>query len=449
MPVRLEDILTPVEPLQPEVSVEAVLQLFLADSTLSILAVVLEDTPIGHVTRAQLTEAMSSPNGHELLVRRPIMQIVQSDTVFAEASTPVALTAKQAADTGSNALTDGVIIRRDGVYAGVVTSAAILKAVAQENAARAKVMKVANKRIEAAKKNALDVAQEKSRFLALLGHEIRTPLTGILGLSDLLAEAKMPDEARRMARTIGQSGRLLDRLLSDLLDLSRMEAGKLSISAEPFDLHDFASEARDLWAARAEGRNLSLRMNIGEETTHRIEADAMRLRQILFNLMSNALKFTEKGSVSVLLETPGLRDNLGLRMTVTDTGCGISDEHKARLFTEFEQASVATARTHGGSGLGLSIAKGLAERMGGAISLTDNPEGGSIFTVEIPVCKAGPRLAVENNPRPRTAKLQLGNILVAEDHAVCQLVIEKALKAAGWQVDCVQTGEQALSPRAQ
>ena len=170
----------------------------------------------------------------------------------------------------------------------------------------------------------------------------------------------------------------------------------------------------------------------------------MRLRQILFNLMSNALKFTEKGSVSVLLETPGQRDNLGLRMTVTDTGCGISDEHKARLFTEFEQASVTTAHTHGGSGLGLSIAKGLTKRMGGAISLTDNPEGGSIFTVEIPVRKAGPRLAVENNPRPRTAKLQLGNILIVEDHAVCQLVIEEALKAAGWQVDCVQTGEQAL-----
>ena len=320
----------------------------------------------------------------------------------------------------------------------------MLKAVAEENTSRARAMKAANRRLASARQGAEAVARDKSRFLALLGHEIRTPLTGILGLSDLLTHARMPEASRRMARTIGQSGRLLDRLLGDLLDLSRMEAGKLAIRAEPFDLHAFASEARDLWSARAESRNLTLRMNIAKGSIQRIEADAMRLRQILFNLMSNALKFTDKGSVRILLETPGLRDELALRMTVTDTGCGISDAHKARLFEAFEQARVTTAQTHGGSGLGLSIAKGLAERMGGTITLADNPEGGSIFTVEIPVRKAGPRLAVENKTLPRRVKLELGNILIAEDHAVCQMVIEEALKAAGWQTDCVQTGDQAL-----
>ena len=444
MPVRVKDILIATDPVQPEMPTESVLQIFLADPSLTAIPVVLDGMALGLVTRAHLTEAMAGPNGREMLGHSPIMNVMLRDVEFTEINTPVALIAKKAADRGTRALSDGLIVLTDGQYTGIVTPMAVLTAVAKENAARARVMKTSNKKLDEARQQAHDMEREKSRFLAMLGHEIRTPLTGILGLADLLTHAKMPEDSRRMARTIGQSGRLLDRLLGDLLDLSRMEAGKLDITPEAFDLNDFSAEARDLWIGRAESSNLTLKMRVAKDAIPRIEADAMRLRQILFNLLSNALKFTEKGSVSVALETPGRGENLALRMTVTDTGCGISDADKARLFEEFEQASITTVRKHGGTGLGLSIAKGLAERMGGSIKLTDNPKGGSIFTVEIPVRKAGPRLAVENVAKPKMANFQLGKILIAEDHAVCQLVIEEALKAAGWQVDCVQTGEQAL-----
>jgi len=248
-----------------------------------------------------------------------------------------------------------------------------------------------------------------------------------------------------MVKTIGASGRLLDRLLGDMLDLSRMEAGKLALNPEAFTLRDFATEARDLWASKVADKRVQLKIKLDAEAEDRIVADAMRLRQILFNLMSNALKFTEKGYVSVTLGPPvSQAGKLGLVMKVSDTGCGIADEHKARLFQDFEQADISTATTHGGSGLGLSIAKGLVQMMGGEITLEDNIGGGSVFTVDVPVDKAGPRLAVANTSKPRRAGFELGDILVVEDHPVNQLVIERSLSAAGWRVDCVQTAEQAI-----
>jgi predicted transcriptional regulator len=166
MPVRIEDILHVADPIQPEVTVEAVLQKFLADPTLLAIAIVLDHMPIGIVTRLQITEIMASPNGRDLLGRRPITQTMATDTAFAEAGTPVALVAKQAAETGSKILSDGLVVRRDGAYVGIVTPAEILKTVATENTARARAMQKTNKRIAATRRGVEEMAQEKSRFLA-------------------------------------------------------------------------------------------------------------------------------------------------------------------------------------------------------------------------------------------------------------------------------------------
>jgi len=408
-------------------------------------AIVENGAPLGIVTRLKVIEALAGPNGHAMFAAAPIAHLMADTFETAEATTPVAAIAKRSADAASRGLSDGVIVLRDGRYSGVAAPTDILSAVAKENAARAKAMAVSNKRLEDAKQSAVEMARDKSRFLAVLSHEIRTPLTGILGLADILADTQLPSDPKRMVKTIGASGRLLDRLLGDMLDLSRMEAGKLSLNPEAFTLRDFAVEAKDLWASKVADKRVQLKIKLDSESEDRIVADAMRLRQILFNLMSNALKFTEKGYVTVTLETPlSAAGKLGLRMVVSDTGCGIADEHKARLFRDFEQADVSTAATHGGSGLGLSIAKGLAQMMGGQITLEDNIGGGSVFTVEVPVDKAGPRLAVANAGKPRRAGFQLGDILVVEDHPVNQLVIERSLSAAGWRVDCVQTAEQAI-----
>ena len=219
----------------------------------------------------------------------------------------------------------------------------------------------------------------------------------------------------------------------------------MSLNPEPLNLRDFANEARDLWASKTQDKDVSLRIKLARGSKKRIVADGVRLRQILFNLLNNALKFTEQGYVDVEISTPLDASKSQLfQMKVTDTGCGIADEHKDRMFRAFEQASEITASNHGGTGLGLAIAKGLTKLMGGTITLEDNPEGGSIFTVRVGVDTVGPRLAVDNPNRIKRGRLELGDILVIEDHRVSQMVMEKALTAAGWSVDSVYTGEQGV-----
>ena len=444
MPVRVEDIAIAVRPVPPAVTISAILGTFHADKNLFAIPVVREGAALGMVTRLAATEAMSRHDAREIIAGLPVTEFMSTAPVMAEEGSPAALVAKLASEGNTTALTDGVIVLSGGRYLGLISPAVLLAAVAEENGARARAMKANQQRLAKAKREIDLAAAEKSRFLAFVGHEIRTPLTGILGVADLLQDSAH-GEAKRLAQTISESGTHLDRLLSDLLDLSRLEAGKLSIANAPFDLREFANDARDLWQSRIAGKRLDLRIKVDGDAVPRLESDAMRIRQILFNLMSNALKFTERGYISVELSTLEASGNLKLRMTVEDTGCGISDEDKARLFEAFEQAKATTAQTHGGTGLGLSIARGLAQRLGGEIMLADNPEGGSIFTVTLPVQRAGPRLAVSGMPlKPRTRAFELGRILLAEDHAVSALVITRALSAAGWQIDTARTGEDAL-----
>ena len=445
MPRRLADILQRTPPVVADLSAQAVFNVFLSDDALGALVIVEDGAPIGLVTRARLAEQLAGPEGRALLADQPISLLMQQDFATETATCPVAAVAKRASETAPHILTDGVVVVHHGRYAGFASSSAILDAVAKENTSRARAMKKAGEQRKADARELNNRMQSKSRFLATLSHEIRTPLTGMLGIADLLVDAKLKGEHRQYAQTIASSGRMLDRLLTDMLDFSRMEAGKLSLNAEPLTLREFANEARDLWASKTAEKDLALRISIARGSKKRILADGVRLRQILFNLISNALKFTDEGYVDVELSTYSSESGaLMLKMKVSDTGCGIADEHKERLFKEFEQASSRTATLHGGTGLGLAIAKGLSELMGGTIILEDNPEGGSIFTVDVGVEPIGPRLAVDNPNRMRRGRLELGDILVIEDHRVSQMVIEKALTAAGWKVDCAFTGEQGL-----
>jgi signal transduction histidine kinase len=438
MLARVEDISLPISPVAADTNCAAALSLFLSDTSLFAVPLRAEDGALTVVTRAAVTEAMAGPEARTIWAAQPVSILASADPQIVEAATPVGLAANNAAIHCPSALSEGLIVTKDGVYCGLVSPADLTVAIAKENAARARTLGQAARRMEAAKTRLTSVAREKADFLAFLGHEIRTPLTGILGVADLLQDSVSGGEPKRLARTISDSGHHLERLLNDLLDLSRLEAGKMPLHATPFDLDEFAAEARDVWQPRTDGKRVALRIHV-EEGIPRIEADALRLRQVLFNLLSNALKFTEQGHIDVSLATWRDESSLRLRMSVSDTGCGISEEDKARLFEAFEQASASTVHTHGGSGLGLAIAKSLVKAMGGEIVLADNPDGGSIFTVDLPVRKAGPRLvstaAKEKSVRPQMGKFELGRILVIEDHAASALVITEALRAAGWEVD--------------
>ena len=447
MPVRVEEIASAIDPAAPEMTVSALHGRFVANPGLSAIPIIAEGIPIGLVHRQAIFEALAGMSGLGGLARQSASTLMQTRPVMAERGTTVGLIAMKASQTHAAALAEGIILVDDGVYEGYISPLDFMQALARENGERAHAMRQSAHQIKRVQAEATEAAEERARFLAFLAHEIRTPLTGVLGVADLLHDSVQSSEPRRLAQTIADSGCHLDRLLGDLLDLSRLEAGKLSISPAPLDLHAFASEARNLWQSRVSGKQLDLRIRVGETVAKRIGADATRLRQVMFNLMSNALKFTERGYVAVELSTRQHGDQTRLEMTVSDTGCGIPEPDKARLFEAFEQVSASTAATHGGWGLGLSIAKGLVDEMGGQIALADNPGGGSVFTVTLPVEIAGPRLAANGQTRkkPRTHSLELGRILLAEDHPVSAMVVSRALLAAGWQVDSVNSGAEAIA----
>ncbi|MEM9670277.1 MAG: ATP-binding protein [Pseudomonadota bacterium] len=444
MPVRIADIAQKIDPVCSNTRLLVVWNRFQDDAQLHSLPVVDEGKPVGLLTRSKLATGLLSTANTASSVLGQVSDVLIDDPITAELITPVSYVAKENADAARDSLMAGVIAVDDGEYAGLATADAILKTVAEENAARANLIQAQAKRIENQKSIADRTIEKNNRFLAFVSHEIRTSLTGTLGIADLLAEAGLNEPYRGYAETISDSGRLLERLLTDLLDISRLNANKMPILPEPFRLADFANETRVHWTQQAGARNISLNVNCLADANARIEADAIRLRQVLYNLVSNALKFSESSKVEVTLDlNDASGDSLALNMTVSDTGMGISAEDKERLFGIFEQAKTDTVYRFGGSGLGLAIAKGLTERMGGQIALQDRPGGGSIFEVMCPVKRAGPRLAVRNE-MPRLANLKLGKVLIVDDHEASRTVLFNALRDAGWSVDVVATPEQAI-----
>jgi signal transduction histidine kinase len=285
-------------------------------------------------------------------------------------------------------------------------------------------------------------AQAKADFLANMSHEIRTPLNGMLGLANVLAAEAGDPSHRDLARVIADSAVSLERLLSDTLDLSRAEAGKLEIRAEPFALAEVVRRVVSLFSKAAAAKGLTVETAIDASAETRVVGDSLRLQQILTNLVSNAVKFTERGFVRV--RAAAAPDGSGYRFEVTDSGIGFDPVRAEDLFGRFEQADSSIAGRFGGSGLGLAISRRLAELMGGALTATSTPGEGAVFTLALPLPLAGaPAPAAPALVRVR-ADGRLWRILVADDHEVNRRVAELMLSALGMQSALVCDGAQAL-----
>ncbi|MEP7096597.1 MAG: two-component regulator propeller domain-containing protein [Dokdonella sp.] len=264
--------------------------------------------------------------------------------------------------------------------------------------------------------------EAKSAFLATLGHEIRTPMTGVLGMSELLLGTPLDAHQQAYANAIHQSGHLLLRLINDSLDIARIDAGKLALDDHPFDPAALLREVATLQQPQAQRKHLSIEVTVGAEVPALIWGDALRIKQILLNLAGNALKFTECGGVTLALLRAGTSH---LRYRVVDTGPGMSADLCARLFNRFEQAE-GVSRQHGGSGLGLAICRELAALMGGTIAVSSTPGEGSAFSVDLPIYEAtGSRArdiapAAELAPALRATSLEV--LLVEDDSTIAQVV---------------------------
>ena len=298
----------------------------------------------------------------------------------------------------------------------------------------------------AARASAEAANHAKSQFLANMSHEIRTPLNGVLGMAQAMEQDALTDLQRERLDVIRKSGDMLLAILNDILDLSKIEAGKLELEQAPFDLEDLARGAHAAFTAIANKKGLSFDLTVEPGAAGVYVGDSTRVRQILYNLVSNALKFTEAGEVRVRIF--GLGHGFG--MTVSDTGVGIEPDRVAHLFQKFEQADASTTRKFGGTGLGLSICRELAHLMGGEITVGSVIGRGSDFTVSLPLDRSGEACAPAVSPVAASAPdSELGErtlrVLAAEDNPVNQMVLKTLLHQAGVHPLLVGAGQAALA----
>ena len=310
--------------------------------------------------------------------------------------------------------------------------------------------------LEAQQKEILELNRAQNRFFSSMSHEIRTPVNTIVGLNEMILREDVSPEVAEDAEQVRAAGKLLLHLINDILDLSRLESGQMELSAEPYGLGELLSELVGMLWLPAREKGLQLHLDVDPALPAKLVGDELRIRQILINVLNNAIKYTDHGSVSLRVEgRPGEGEDLTLVFTVTDTGQGIKKENLPYLFTAFKRVEDERNRKIEGTGLGLTIVKQLVDRMGGTISVNSVYMQGSTFTVELPQrAQGGEALGVwqpkarrvtgaANRYQPRF-KAPEARVLVVDDSAANRMVVQKLLRDTGVQIDAAESGEAAL-----
>ncbi len=336
-------------------------------------------------------------------------------------------------------------------YMGAVLAiGAIAYAHESINVALRKAQRAYERELAIARDEALAASRAKSDFLATMSHEIRTPLNGVLGMADLLHETPLTDAQREFVHTLRSSGTLLMTLLNDLLDFSKIEAGRVELERAPFELRAMIRRSHALYLAHAQRKGLRLEVDVDPALPEWVAGDSVRLTQVLLNLVGNAVKFTNEGSVTLRLEAleATSEDRVRVRFSVRDTGIGMSDAVRERLFQPFSQGDGSTTRRFGGTGLGLFICKRLVELMGSTFEVESAPNEGSTFAFTLELGRAEAHVSSHPPPAHASTAPVRGRVLVAEDDRVNRVLMGHLLKSLGVSPVFVSNGREAVEAAA-
>ncbi len=448
MLATLFDLADPVSPIRPDTQGERVYGRFQAEPDVLAIAVVDDEgRPIGMVERNAFFVAMAAHYGRALYALRPISLLMNRSPLVVEGDVTVADFCGQALAERASELLQGFIVTNGGRYAGVGSALSLLQATSETNRRHAEQMTQIADTLGRAEAQAQAALSAKSQFLAVVSHEIRTPLNGVLAIADILERKLAQPELAPYVQTIQDSGQTLLRLLTDALDLSRAEAGRLDLNEEPFHLAGLLDDVASLWAARADAKGIGLAFSYEGLEGQWALGDAVRIKQILNNLISNALKFTERGGVEVALSCVRQDMLLDVEGQVRDTGSGVPADRLAQIFQPFSQTEAGVRE--GGAGLGLSICQQLVEQMGGEIEAQRNTGPGSTFVFRIPLYDVP---ASAPGPTPRAAETIADGksirVLIADDNATNRLVACTLCEMFGADAHAVEDGEAAVEAAA-
>ncbi|RYG33567.1 MAG: response regulator [Burkholderiales bacterium] len=422
------------------------------DPDLHIIPIVQNGKPLGLVTRQRLLEHFSHKFGRELWEKRPIAQLMNADPRIVRSTMSLEMLCRSMAEMSLQALMEGVIfVDEAGIYAGVASALDLYQASVNVSEAKNRELLAISAQLSAETQKANNASSAKTNFLATMSHEIRTPLNGILGMAQALALEDLPADQREKIDLIVSSGETLTVLLNDVLDLSKIEAGRLDISPVDMDLRTTIERARKLFEAIANDKDVAIRVTIPVAAQTYLNYDAVRVHQCLSNLISNAVKFTPSGEVEIIcaISEPDERGVSRVELQVRDTGIGMTPDTVANLFTPFTQADGSITRNFGGTGLGLAITRRLARLMHGDVTVASSPGCGSTFFMHF---EAGMAAALPTSTSAKAPSLTAADpsrteplrILLVDDNAVNRQVVRLFLASLQTVVTEAENGAEAL-----
>ena len=436
----LLDIAPYAEPVTADVAGREIYKRFQDEPDTLAIAVIDDDgRPIGMIERNAFLVRMAGQYGYALWSGRPVSFWMQTDPVIADGDMTVAEFCGRVLEERPSELLQGFIVTVGGRYAGVGAALALLQATAAATASYAGEMR----RLASEAQEALAA---KGRFLAVMSHEIRTPLNGVLGVAEIVKRKSQQADLAPFIDTILESGRTLLRLLNDALDLSRAEASGLELQEEPLEAAALLDDVNTLWSAQAELKGIGFRVSYEGPQDLWLLADRDRLRQVLNNLVGNALKFTAEGSVEVRLRAAVEGDCVRLAGEVADTGPGVPADRREEIFSPFHQTDAGVRL--GGAGLGLAVCRQIVERMNGTIVARENPGGGALFAFEAPLYHVPAPGVAEVAAAPEEAGGGALHVLIVDDNATNRLVATTLCEMFGCSSEAVGDGQEAVQAAA-